>query len=256
MAQSDIMKYTKVKRGKIYIGDAREVYPQIAEENHVIVTDPPYNIGIKYENYNDKLSESDYRSLFSPFVNRKAVIIQYPEDTIRYIIPELDIPNRILAWCYNSNISRQYRLISIFNTEPSFNNSKIPYKNPKDKRIRKLIEEGSKGTRCYDWFSDIQIVKNVSKEKIMKIENGKKVPVHPCQIPVKLMQRLIALCSNKNEVIVDPFLGVGATAIAAESMGREWIGIEFSKKYCDLSLERVKNWEEYVDFDFLETLIY
>ncbi|MHA1221958.1 MAG: DNA-methyltransferase [Candidatus Heimdallarchaeaceae archaeon] len=250
------MKYSKVKNGRIYIGDARKIYPQIAKEDQVVITDPPYNIGINYHDYNDNMEEDDYQNLFSIFFGHRAAIIHYPEETIKYIVPELGIPNRILAWCYNSNISRQYRVISIFNLEPNFNNSKIPYKNPKDKRIKKLIEGGSKGTRCYDWFSDIQLVKNVSKEKVMKERNGKKIPAHPCQIPVKLIQRLIALCTTKDDIVVDPFMGVGATAIAAESMNRKWIGIELSQKYCELASERVKNWEHYVDFKFLETLVY
>ncbi|MHA1223294.1 MAG: DNA-methyltransferase [Candidatus Heimdallarchaeaceae archaeon] len=250
------MEFKKIGKGTIYFGDARDIYPQVANEKTVIITDPPYNIGIIYDNYDDNKEEEEYQNLFSIFFGHRAAIIHYPKETIKYIVPELGIPNRILAWCYNSNISRQYRLISIFNLKPNFNNSKIPYKNPNDKRIKKLIEGGSKGTRCYDWFSDIQLVKNVSKEKIMKEENGKKVPVHPCQIPIKLMQRLIALCTTKEDIVVDPFMGVGATAIAAESMNREWIGIELSQKYCNLAVERVKNWEYYVDFDFLETLVY
>ena len=250
------MKFTKIGRGRIYAGDATRVFPEIADERCVVITDPPYNIGIKYDNYNDKLKNEEYRKLFSIFKGYRAAIIQYPEETMKYIVPELGIPNEVLSWCYNSNISKQFRLISIFGLEPNFNNSKMPYKNPTDKRIKKLMANGSKGTGMYDWFSDIQLVKNVSKEKIMKEENGKKVPVHPCQIPVKLMQRLIAICTTKEDIIVDPFAGVGATAIAAESMNREWISIELSKKYCKLTTDRVKNWEKYVDFKFMETLTY
>lgn len=250
------MNYKKVGRGKIYQGDATEIFPEISDERFVVITDPPYNIGIKYDNYNDKLSDTEYRNLFTVFKNHRAAIIQYPEETIEHIVPVLGVPKKILAWCFNSNISRQYRLISIYNMEPNLNNSKVPYKNPNDKRIKKLTVEGSKGTRCYDWFSDIQLVKNVSKEKIMKEKEGKMVPVHPCQIPIKLMQRLIAFCSSKDDIIVDPFMGVGATAIAAESMKREWVGIELSPKYCKLTTQRVKNWKKYVEKDFMETLTY
>ena len=49
---------------------------------------------------------------------------------------------------------------------PDFKKVKQPYKNLHDKRIKKLIENGSEGARLYDWFDDIELVKNVSKEKI------------------------------------------------------------------------------------------
>ncbi len=250
------MKYSKVGKGKIYLGDTKDIFPKIAEDRFVIITDPPYNIGIKYDNYNDNLPSDKYKSLFSIFHNYRAAIIQYPEETMEFIVPELGIPNKVLTWCYNSNISRQFRLISIYNMIPNLNNSKIPYKNPTDKRIKKLIASGSQGTRCYDWFSDIQLVKNVSKEKIMVEKNSKIVPVHPCQIPIKLIQRLIAICTTKEDIIIDPFMGVGATAIAAESMGREWIGIELSPMYCKLTTERVKEWRTYVDLKFMDTLVF
>ena len=250
------MKYKIAGKGKVYQGDATEIFPQIADKKSVVITDPPYNIGIKYENYKDKLKDEEYQKLFSIFKDHRAAIIQYPEETMKYIVPELGIPKEILAWCYNSNISKQFRLISIYGMEPDFNKSKMPYKNPTDKRIKKLKANGSKGTRMYDWFSDIQLVKNVSKEKIMKEENGKQVPVHPCQIPIKLMQRLIAIFTSEDDIIVDPFMGVGATIIAAESMNREWIGIELSKKYCKLATTRVKNWKDHVDLKFMETLNY
>ncbi|MHA1415681.1 MAG: DNA-methyltransferase [Candidatus Heimdallarchaeaceae archaeon] len=250
------MESIEVGNGKIFIGNAKEILPKVTNKNNaVIITDPPYNIGIKYDNYQDKLPDEEYIDLFKIFKGYKAAIIQYPEETVKYIVPALGVPNKYLAWCYNSNISRQFRLISLYNIKPKFGNVRLPYKNPTDKRIRKLIENGSKGRKSYDWFSDIQLVKNVSKEKV--IEKGEKMkPIHPCQIPIKLMQRLIALTSTKKDIIIDPFVGVGATIIAAESMGRKWIGIDLSEKYCKIAVERVRKWEDYVDLKFLENLYY
>ena len=60
---------------------------------------------------------------------------------------------------------------------------------------------------------------------------------HPAAFPVELAQRCIE--STTGSVILDPFMGSGTTAIAAELAGRDWIGMDISKAYCDIADERV-----------------
>jgi site-specific DNA-methyltransferase (adenine-specific) len=61
---------------------------------------------------------------------------------------------------------------------------------------------------------------------------------HPAPFPVELAQRCIE--STTAKVILDPFMGSGSSAIAAEALGRQWIGIEISKDYCKLANERLE----------------
>ena len=61
---------------------------------------------------------------------------------------------------------------------------------------------------------------------------------HPAPFPVELAQRCIE--STTARVILDPFMGSGSTAIAAEACRREWIGIDISKDYCKLASERIQ----------------
>ena len=201
------------------------------KENSVdaVITDPPYNIGFNYNSYNDNLSEDDYIELLSAFQNMPLAIIQYPEETMKYIVPALGSPDEVLVWCYNSNIPRQSRLISIYGMDVDFNAVKQPYKNPTDKRVKKLIENGSHGSRMYDWFSDIQLVKNVSKEKN-----------HPCPVPVKLMERIILMTTKEGDTVLDPFMGSGTTGVACKNTNRKFIGIEMDKEYCKIAKARIK----------------
>lgn len=60
---------------------------------------------------------------------------------------------------------------------------------------------------------------------------------HPAPFPIELAQRCIK--ATTAQVVLDPFLGSGQTAIAAESCGRDWIGLEISDEYCKLSEERI-----------------
>jgi site-specific DNA-methyltransferase (adenine-specific) len=61
---------------------------------------------------------------------------------------------------------------------------------------------------------------------------------HPAPFPLELARRCIE--STTAEIILDPFMGSGSTAIAAESCGRSWIGIEISREYCKLANDRIK----------------
>lgn len=63
---------------------------------------------------------------------------------------------------------------------------------------------------------------------------------HPTQKPTKLIEYLIKLHSNENDLILDPFMGSGTTAISAINTKRNYIGFELEKKYFDVCEKRVK----------------
>lgn len=199
-------------------------------DDFIIVTDPPYNINFNYGEYSDNMSDEDYIDMISEFRGLKVAIIHYPEETMRYFVPALGIPDEVNTWCYNSNLpGRQSRLINYYNLKLDYSKVLQPYKNPNDKRIKAQIAKGKIGTRSYDWFSDIQLVKNVSKKKYN----------HPCPVPVKLMERIILLTTEKGDTVVDPFMGSGTTAIACMNTGRKFVGFELDMNYFDMAQERL-----------------
>jgi len=62
---------------------------------------------------------------------------------------------------------------------------------------------------------------------------------HPTQKPIALIKYLLKIHSNPNDKILDPFIGVGTTAIACERLNRRWIGIEINPKYCEIAKQRI-----------------
>jgi site-specific DNA-methyltransferase (adenine-specific) len=62
---------------------------------------------------------------------------------------------------------------------------------------------------------------------------------HPTQKPEKLMAKLILASSNPGQVVLDPFLGSGTTAVVAQKLGRQYIGIELDEEYCCLAQKRL-----------------
>lgn len=204
----------------LHHGDCRE-FSGLVNPKFIMISDPPYGIYFKYEGDYQDNGGGDYIQLLEIFKNKQSILLQYPEETMRYFVPLLGVPDDCVAWCYNSNTNRQFRLWSFFGLKPDFNAYKVPAKNINDARVNPLV-------RSYDWFDDLQQVKNVSEEKTE----------HPCQISVRIMERIIAL-SARNE-IMDPFMGSGSTGVAAVNLGKRFIGIEREQKYFDIACQRIE----------------
>jgi len=64
--------------------------------------------------------------------------------------------------------------------------------------------------------------------------------LHPAPFPIEIPSRLIKLYTWKNDVILDPFVGKGTTAMACLELQRKFIGIDISQKYCDISTKEIE----------------
>lgn len=80
--------------------------------------------------------------------------------------------------------------------------------------------------------SDVWNIPNVKSNHVEKT-------CHPCQFPVALVQRLVLAFSNEQDIVFDPFLGVGSTAVAGVINKRKIAGSETVDKYYDIACERV-----------------
>ena len=70
--------------------------------------------------------------------------------------------------------------------------------------------------------------------------NEKKHGKHPTQKPVQLMKHFVELLSNKDDVVLDPFMGSGSSGVAAKILGRKFIGIEINPTYFEIAKERIE----------------
>ena len=91
-----------------------------------------------------------------------------------------------------------------------------------------------------------ELMKEINKGRQMrciwprgKTCGGKKI--HPTQKPEWLLERVILACSNKNDIVLDPFIGSGTTAVVSKKLDRYYIGSEINYKYFCLAKKRIKN---------------
>ena len=217
--------------------DSRDVFADAVRScgRHglVIVSDPPFNIGYKYNSYKDKMEDDEYYEMLADFFGDfPSVVIHYPESLYKLAFQIGKFPEKVISWVYNSNTAKQHRDIAFFDVKPDMSKVRQPYKNPTDKRIKERIERGCLGAKLYDWWN-INQVKNTSAEK-----TG-----HPCQMPLEVMKRIIGILPD-NITILDPFMGSGTTGVAVKELNgggcnRDFIGIEMDKEYYDIAVKRI-----------------
>lgn len=85
---------------------------------------------------------------------------------------------------------------------------------------------------------DVWSMPLVQGKERLKSKDGRTL--HPTQKPEEMLRRIIIASSNKGDLVLDPFLGSGTTAVVAKKFGRNWVGIEKHKKYSDASMKRIK----------------
>ncbi len=97
-----------------------------------------------------------------------------------------------------------------------------------------------------DWLEDengsfrITYPSNIWNDISVPFWSMKENTDHPTQKPEKLIAKLILASSNKGDVVLDPFMGSGTSAVTAKKLGRKFVGIEIDKKYCLLASKRIE----------------
>lgn len=104
-------------------------------------------------------------------------------------------------------------------------------KNPEDvweMTLERLID---------DWDAQIWEIPNVKNNHPEKVD-------HPCQFPVELVERCVLALTNENDIVYDPFSGVGSSLIAALKNNRRAYGTELEQSYVDIGLKRIQKLSE------------
>ena len=162
-------------------------------------------------------------------------MIHYPQDFAK-MWPRLTKKwkfHQWITWAYPANFGHSTKkwtnasrtVLWLVKGDPEFYGERVvqPYRNPTDRRIKKLIhEEGQIGTHLYNWWV-VNLCKNVSKDK-REYSN---------QIPEELLERIILSTTNTGDLVADPFSGTFSTSRTAMRLGRRAWG-------CDLNPEVIK----------------
>ena len=251
----------------LFPGDRLELLNQIYRSGakaQLIVTSPPYNTGKEYE---VKTSLEEYVEDQKKTIQSSIDILSptgsicwqvghyiagggknkeaFPLDVVLYPIFKefgLKLRNRII-WHFghglheNSRFTGRHETILwftrdsedfVFNLDPV----RVPQRYPGKRAYRGEKRGQPSGNPLGKNPSDVWNIPNVKANHIEKTE-------HPCQFPVGLIERLILGLTNEGDLVVDPYIGVGSTAIASLLHGRRAAGADIYDEYLSIARDRI-----------------
>jgi site-specific DNA-methyltransferase (adenine-specific) len=218
----------------------------------LIVTSPPYNVGIEYNSNNDSLTYEKYLMFSEKWISncfkwsksQARLLMNIPLDKNkggqRSVGADLTLIAQNVGWKYHSSIVWNEGNISRRTAWGSWKSASAPFVIAPVELILVLYKDSWKktnGTR----------ISSISKEEFMEWTNGlwsfngesKKKIGHPAPFPRELPKRAIKLFSFVRDIVFDPFAGSGTTLIEAQNNNRIGIGVEIDKKYCAIAAERI-----------------
>ncbi len=238
----------------IFNGDAldRELFQ--GEFIDLIVTSPPYNVGIEYDSNDDTLSYQDYLDFNRQWMlncynwskPHARMLLNIPLDKNkgghRSVGSDLTAIAQMAGWKYHATIVWNEGNISRRTAWGSWMSASAPYVIAPVELIVILYKESWKkllGSKQSD----------IARDEFMAWTNGvwtfngesKKRIGHPAPFPRELPYRCIKLFSYVDDVVFDPFLGSGTTLIEAYNNNRIGVGVDLDKGYCELAEKRIVN---------------
>ena len=269
-----------METNKVINGDCIEVMGKLPENSiDLIVTSPPYNVGIDYDTHHDEMNMEDYWEWTKQWLTESFKVLK--DDgriavNIPYEVNVQDRGGRVLFmsefWAVMKKVGfKFYGLVDLDENSPhrskttawgSWMSPSSPYiYNPKEcvvlaykkDRIKKIKGE----PQWRGEMTDIEQEDGTIKKKMVYQDEDKKEFMSlvygqweyfadtkqqtKATFSMDIPMRAIKILTYKNDIILDPFTGSGTSLVAAEISGRRWIGIELSENYCKVAKERVQH---------------
>lgn len=234
-------EYTQIGVARLYNQNNKTLLKDIPDNSvDLILTDPPYNIA-KYSTGNINLPNR------TPLNNDIAEWDKIEVDPLDYV----DDFKRILKPNGNIFIFTTYNCIGkwheAFDNHFDTTQFMVWHKtNPTPNIFKKGFLNSCELIICFwnkghKWnFSSQKDMHNFVESSICMSPERLKNPKHPSQKPIKILQHIIEIASNKNDVVFDPFMGVASTGVAAIKLDRKFYGCEINYDYYKAGVERIK----------------
>lgn len=261
---------------KIICGDCSEVMKTIPDNSvDLIITSPPYADMKRYDNFNGVSPDKYIRYIIPKIkeierimkisgsfilnINDK-VVKRFRHPYVFQLIAEIYKQTNLklferLFWNkgkYLPNKSRfgdKIEYLFWFTKSKNFyfniNKMRVPYDSKSLKRMRKPIKkrfcrtiQNQNTTEYKEWEPN----KNGALPSTLITvgsESRRVSDIHIAVYPVKLVEYFVKGSTKENDIVLDPFIGSGTTAIACKNLNRKFIGIDISEKYCKIARERL-----------------
>jgi site-specific DNA-methyltransferase (adenine-specific) len=269
MQKNNIIKRTEVDGQILLLGDSLKILPCLNEKFDACITDPPYNISgydhkkeIGWLKSNDfwkeekKFNKMDEK--WDGFTNKDYE--KFIETWLKLICKVVKKNGNIVIFGTYHNIYKIGYLLEKLNKR--IVNSIVWYKRNAFPNItQRMFCESTEymiwavnndPSEAKKWTFNYDVLKKINEGKQMRNvwdvtltpQREKKLGKHPTQKPIKIIERLVLGLTNKEDYILDPFMGSGTLPLVCMLNNRKSLGIDNNENYFNLAVKRLQNFKE------------
>jgi len=231
----------------IYCADVRDVNPADIGGAAAVVTSPPYNVGVGYDTWEDSMPDLDYRRLAECASGLMGTALRLASGRawvnvgVSRLHLWLDalaagglVEHHVVCWDYGVTPAETAWGSWQSPTAPHLRHSWEPMICATAGTWARPAPPGMGA-----WRDSLGGWPVLCRDLWRTAPGASTRSEHPAVMPAALATRCIRLSTWPGEVVVDPFAGSGTTLVAAKALGRRGIGIEISKRYCELAANRL-----------------
>jgi len=224
-------------------------------DNSVDITfaDPPFNLNKKYNGYKDNQKNDSYLVWCKQWLSEMVRITKPSGSIFVHNIPKwltyyATFLNKMayfkhwIAWDAPSGPMGK-------SLQPSHYGILYYVKNHEERKFYEIRHPHKRCRKCGYLLKDYGGKKDTlhpfgplvsdSWADIHRIKHNKYRDEHPCQLPIHLLERIVLMSTDENDIVFDPFVGTGTSAMAAKRLGRRYIGIDIDEKYVNITREKL-----------------
>ena len=222
-----------------------------SESVDIVLTSPPYNYGMEYDQHNDENKSEEYlEKIIDVFVECKRIlksggrmIINIQPNYKQYFPTHHRITQRMLdeGLIWRGEIIWLKNNLKKLTAWGSWKSPSCPYLSYPFEFIEVFSKDNLKhiGDKGNIDITKDEFIKYVNGHWSIAPETKMKQYGHPAMFPEELVERCLKLFSYKDDVVLDPFNGAGTTTFVANKFGRKYIGIDMSESYCKMAEDRI-----------------
>ena len=272
-----------IETEKIINGDCVEVMKTLPEGCvDLVVTSPPYGVNVKYDVYDDSISMDEYWKFTLNWLSETFRVLK-DDGRVAINVPiETNVQERGGRMLFNAEFWMRMKevgfqffgMVDLIEDSPhrvrqtawgSWMSASSPYiYNPKEcvilayKKSKKKLKKGvsqwegklTKVVKEDGTLRNKMVYKDEDKKDFMNLVFGRweyfadTRSLTKATFSMDIPSKAIRILSYKDDIVLDPFIGSGTSAVAAETLGRRWLGIELSENYTKIANERINLFRE------------
>tara|TARA_Y100000034_G_scaffold123433_1_gene170169 strand:- start:15 stop:1022 length:1008 start_codon:yes stop_codon:yes gene_type:complete len=245
------------KLDMIHLGNCLDLFKDIPDNSiDMIFADPPFNLKKKYRSIKDNMLEEEYKEWTVAWLSECVRTIK-PEGSLfvhnipKWLVHCVSTLNDLahfkhwIAWDaptapMGKSLQPAHYGILFYGMEKKTKIYEMRYPHKRCRKTRScnhlLKDYGGKKDTVHPFGP---LVSDVWTD-IHRIKHKKFRDNHPCQLPIHMLERIVLASTDEGDVVLDPFMGTGTTALAAKRLGRRYIGFEIDPTYQELCSRKLE----------------